>query len=349
MHLIQERNVTLNLSERISRLVLVCSGIGFLGYIFKVLYQSINKSFSTVYLGSIPLGVDQVFSIILLINTFIILYVGIVYCYFELHNYGNYKNPERNVYIHKADKYYRLLLNISYMSSFMGLILIAFLFSILPLFIAFKSTAFSFLGIIMLIILGATIKKWRGHWFNNFLRWLKGLNKYYIYGIIIGIWALFFPIFVNVGINQNLNTHFEITFNNDNVPQVYFLYKDHTLDKMPDEIYINIVTPSKHEKLTLKKNDFNFSLIIVNGSQQNNSPMANYIEKINKFSVSKSYFSLDKSINLKQLDGKVEGYIEINFRDKNGLSEKNTYRIFNSFSIQKGKISFNQKKFDIKL
>jgi hypothetical protein len=339
----------MQLSDRNSRLLLICSGIGVFGYIIKVIIQSIYHSFSIIYLGPFPIGIGQIFSTILFANALIIFGTGICYGYFELHNYGNYEGEEKTRYQVTADKCYRLLLKISYTSLLMALVLIFILFCILPLFIAFKLIFIIFIGLILLIFFKVTIKKWSRNWFKEFIGQVKKLKKFYIHAIIAFVWTIFLPSLIIMGISQNLNTHFDITFKNGDVPNAIFHFSDNAPDRMPKEFTITIDANSYHKELKLYQEEFNYSIVEVKGTELNNSPLAQYLQKNKTFDVSNSNYTFNKTIDLQDIISRKEGSIEIKFKEENDISGTRTYRVVNKFTVLNGKIQFNQEKFNIKL
>ncbi|RSK49689.1 hypothetical protein [Bacillus canaveralius] len=341
----------MQLSDRISRLVLVCSGIGLFGYILKVIIQSINSSFSTIYLGSFPFGVGQVLSIILFTNALIILSVGIYYCFCELHNYGHYEeSTTKEAYIKKADKYYLLLLKVSLTSVYMTFLLIFILFAVIPILIAFKITSCIFLGILLILLIIHSIKKWKKNWLKELYHQIKKIKKFNIHLVILFFWICFIPPLTLLGVNQNLNTKFEVSFLADSTPQIHFVFSDHAPDKMPNEIYIKILTSSgKEQSMVINEEDFNKSFIEVKETEQTNSLLSKYLEKSNMFVVNKSSYTFNKSVDLTQINAKDEGYIEIKFDDKSGINNESTYRIVNNFFIKNDKLSFNKEKFEVDL
>lgn len=338
----------MQLSDRNSRLLLVLTGIGLFGYILKVIIQTINSSFSNIYIGSFPIGIEQVFSVILFINALLILGIGIIYCYFELHSYGNFENTEQNEYHLKADKFYRLLLKISYISFFMALLLLFFIFGLLPFFLLLKKLALIVSLIIMFVILLITIKKWRGNWFSEFIQRLNGLKKYSIHFSIFTIWLILVPSIIILGINLNLNPNFDIEFKSSNNPEVTFIFKDHAPDKMPEEIIIKTVAKNNESVIKLKKADFDYSFIEVKETVENNAAFYSFLSNNEMFILGKSDFIFEKSVNL-NLNKIEDGYIEIKFIDQTDINSEASYRIVNKYKIEDGKVKFNRNKFDVDL
>lgn len=339
----------MQLSDRNSRLILVISGIGLFGFVLKAIMNSITTSFSSIYLTSFPLGVSQVFSTLLLANALIILCVGVIYCYFELHNYGNYSEEEKEKYMNLADKWYLLLLKISYTSLFMLFVLIFSLFALLPIVLAFKLTSLIIFSIILLIILMASINKWRKNWWKELISRIKILKHYITQSIIVLVWSLVLPVSTIAAVSTNLNTQLDINFNEASTPSISFHFTDHLPDKMPDEIKVTILSSSEEAPIVLKKSTFNVSSLEVTGTDQNNMILESLVAKSDFILVKQSNFSFNKSLELPQLKKLKEGYIEITFYESSGISGKKKYRIINHFNVNDGKIKFQQEDFSIEL
>lgn len=341
----------MQLSDRNSRLVLVGTGIGLFGYILPKIVDVIKTSFSGIYIDSFPIGVGHVFSSTLFANALLILGVGICYCYHELHNYGNYDSNESAKYIERSDKYYRMLLNISYTSFFMILFLNFILLFIVPLVFSNPLITSIITAIIIALVLTITIRKWKQNWFKEIFKWFQGLKKYSLHGGIIAVWLLVLPTTMILGLNDNLDTKFKIKFNTDKNPQVEFEFSDHVPDKMPKEISIEIGTTSKQEEILLRRDDFNASFTEVTETEDNNTPLGKYINNHDMFLINKSMYTFKKTLVLTQLTGKEPGFVEIKFRNDstNTTKSNRTYRIVNQFTSEKNKIIFSQSEYLVDL
>lgn len=339
----------MNLSDRNSRLVLVGTGIGFFGFIINKVIEGVKSSFSEIYINSFPIGVGHFLTTILFANVIAILGLGICYCYFELHNYGNYESEEKTKNLTKADKYYRLLLKFSYTSFFMILLFSFILIAIVPIvtYDVFISKIVT-LSLFMLIII-ITIIRWKKNWFKKVFSKLKGVKKYSIHAVILSIWIVTLPSSMIFGLNSNFNTEFKINFKHDKIPQIELSFNDHVPDKMPEIITVTLGKPTGIEEIKLNRYDFIGSLTEVTELDNKNIPLFKKTDDKSLILISKSNYTFKKTLTFEQLVGVEKGYIEIRFDTFATSKGKRSYLIRNEFISINGKLSFNQDQFKVDL
>lgn|GEM_PF-5414586 len=339
----------MQLSDRNSRLVLVGTGIGFFGYIMQKVIEVVKNSFSEIYINSFPIGAGHILSSILFSNTMAILGLGIWYCYFELHNYGNYDKEESSIYISKADKYYRLLLKFSYTSFFMILVFSFILLQIIPLIAYFPLVSLLIVVSLFILFIFITLKRWKREWFKKTYSYIQGLKKFSMQVVIFFIWVVTLPSTMILGIDSNLNTQFKISFNHEKVPKIEFAFDDHVPDQMPNNIVITLGIPSGLKELKLSRDDFTKSLTEVTKQDDQVVPLLENIDGKSLIVINKSNYKFKKTLTLQQLVGVNKGYVEIRFDTFDTSKRKRSYRLANEFVLENGKVLFNQDQFNIDL